>query len=150
MQKRKGFIGIMVIGLLVVVTILAFMGYRLVSEVINSKAKLNFQINLEQDYSGTQALSILSLISSKTGNMTYGEVIGNVVANNSQEFNSENLVQVKQTIDKIKGLEKKDIPLAVNYLEQNSIITSKPDQTYRIDIPLPGGERGALLIEKKV
>ncbi|MBI4163817.1 MAG: hypothetical protein HY512_03065 [Candidatus Aenigmarchaeota archaeon] len=149
MQKRKGFVGIMVIGILVVATIFAFMGYRLMSEIINSKAKLNFQINLEQDYSGTQALSILSLISS-TGNVTYGEVIGSSVANNSQEFNSQNLAQVKQTVDKIRGLEKKDIPLAVDYIGQNSIITTKPDKPYRIDMPLPGGERGALLIEKKV
>ncbi len=151
MQKLKGAAaGLVVLGLIMSVIILTLFGYRIVSEIVNSKAKLNFQISLEQDYSGTEVFSLLSLISSKTKGLTYSEVIGNVFANNTDMYN-HGLQTVKTTIKKIVDLEQKNISLSVKYGDKSIPITEAPEgDAYKVDIALPGGERGELRVGKIV
>ncbi len=149
MQKLKGGVFMFVaIGLIIAVALVTFIGYRLATQYMSSRVNLNFQISLEQDYKSTYLTSMLWLTSPETKGLSYLEVIGGSIANNIENYSS-GLSIVKNTIKKIESMEKRNLSLGVKYENKLVPINQKPEgDTYKIDIPLPGGEKGELLATK--
>ena len=110
MRKLKGggVLIMAVVGILLVLTILSIAVFVNVKQFVNSKITLNFQISLEQDYKGSEILSLLSTFLTKTGGLRHSEAVSNVVVNDTENLNKAGLKSVQNTIKKMDEIENKN------------------------------------------
>ena len=140
-----------VVGILLVLTILSIAVFVNVKQFVNSKITLNFQISLEQDYKGSEILSLLSTFLTKTGGLRHSEAVSNVVVNDTENLNKAGLKSVQNTIKKMDEIENKNFSVAVNYAGKSFEVVNKPGgDTYKITTPLPGGEIGLIVVGKTI
>lgn len=140
MPRHKGSIGLILVALVLVLGMAIFIGLRFSTMTQAVKIRTTFLVNMQVEDKGSEMLAFLN---SKTGDVTYMELLGNLVASNRDVKADEKL---RETLEKLKmQMGYSGYNLAVHYLgKMMKYGKPAPEDVTRADaeIPIPGAREG--------
>lgn len=117
-----------------------------------SKIKVDVEVSINAEDSGSWASSFLKAGNARTGHM---EILGSTAAENYRDFIGKHIYKgpdsypysIEAVLEKWGSIEKQKRALALgNNIKLGSV--ADPQEKYIIELPVPGGEKAALKIEE--